>query len=74
MSIITFVIFLVALIPLLGWINWLNIPFAFIVLIVSIIALATEKDNKGQATAALILSLIAVLGGALRLILGLGIF
>ncbi len=74
MGLISFVIFLIALIPFLGWINWYNIPFAFVILVLSVIALFVDKDGKGKAIVTLLLSSVIIFLGIIRLILGLGIF
>lgn len=63
---------IVALIPLLGWGNWFMIPFAVVGLILSIIAITT---NKGRITGiiGLILNGFAIGIGTIRLLLGGGI-
>jgi hypothetical protein len=64
----------VAFIPCFGALNWLNIPFAIAGLIVSIIA--TTKSPPGQngaAIAGIVLNALAVLLGAVRLMIGGGI-
>jgi hypothetical protein len=67
--------FLFGLIPCLGAWNWINIPFAVIGLIISIVAVTTSSPrHKGPAIAGLIFCTIAVAVGALRLLLGFGIF
>jgi hypothetical protein len=72
-GILAFVIFAVALIPCLGWVNWINIPFATAGVIVSVMALARASragEPVGGAVGGLVLSLIAVLAGFVRLVLG----
>lgn len=65
---------LVGLVPCLGSLNWLNIPFSFIGLIISIVALSNAPpDKKGAAIAGTILCAIALLLGTMRLIAGGGI-
>jgi len=64
----------IAFIPLLGWLNWGVVPFSIAGLVVSIIAIATARGNKGLAVAGATLCLIAILLGALRLQIGCGIF
>jgi len=60
--------------PCLGALNWLNIPFALIGFIISGIALATAGNRpKGSSVAGLVLCLVAVLFGALRLLMGGGV-
>ena len=61
-------------IPFLGWMNWGVIPVAIIGLILSIIAVATAKNNKGMAIAGLVMCPIAIIVGAFRLFIGGGIF
>ena len=61
-------------IPFLGWMNWGVIPVAIIGFILSIIAIATVKKNKGMAIAGLIMCPIASIVGAIRLYIGGGIF
>lgn len=64
----------VAFLPCLGALNWINIPFSGIGLIISIIALATEKGpNRGNAVAGTVLCAIAVVLGFIRLVAGAGI-
>ncbi|HOM86560.1 MAG TPA: hypothetical protein PLH80_00115 [Spirochaetota bacterium] len=61
-------------IPLLGALNWVNIPFGFLGIILSGIAMASSnKQTKGKATAGLVMSIIAVIFGAIRLMMGGGI-
>ena len=64
----------VAFFPCLGSLNWVNIPFAFVGLVISIVALVTTKEaGKGMSTAGIICCGIAVLFGLIRLIGGGGI-
>ncbi len=64
----------VAFFPCLGSLNWLNIPFAAAGLILSIVAVATSKqERKGAGVAGLVLCAMAVLFGLIRLALGGGI-
>jgi len=64
---------LVALTPCLGALNWLNIPFSLIGIVFSVIAMSGEEPAKSQGIAGLIMCLIAIVVGAFRLIIGLGI-
>lgn len=65
---------LVAFFPCVGWMNWFNIPFSGVGLIIGIIALAqAPPEKKGMAVAGTVLCAIAVVLGAIRLILGGGI-
>lgn len=64
----------IAFLPCLGSLNWLNIPFAGIGLIISVIAYSKgDEHNKNKARAGIICCAIAVVAGALRLIIGGGI-
>ena len=60
-------------IPFLGWMNWGVIPVAIIGFILSIIALITTKKDKGMAIAGLVMCSIAIIVGAIRLVIGGGI-
>ena len=65
----------IGFIPCLGWLNWLNFPFAGVGAIVSGIALATSKDtNRGASLAGLVCCGSAMVFGAIRLIIGGGIW
>jgi uncharacterized membrane protein YgaE (UPF0421/DUF939 family) len=64
----------VAFLPCLGSLNWLNIPFAGLGLIISVVAVATSKEEKkGAGMAGIVLCAIAVVFGMLRLLAGGGI-
>ncbi len=63
----------IAFIPFLGWLNWANIPFASVGLIISIIAAVTAKDTRGASIAGIILCAIAIVLGAIRLVVGFGV-
>ena len=64
----------VAFFPCLGSLNWINIPFSFVGLIISILALVTTKEpNKGMSIAGAICCGIAMLFGLIRLMAGGGI-
>ena len=64
---------LVAFIPFFGWMNWGVIPFSVLGIIISAIATATTKEDRGHAIAGIILSTIALLISVPRLIIGGGI-
>lgn len=65
----------VAFFPCLGALNWINIPFSFAGLILSIITVVTTREpRKGAAIAGLVLCALAVALGAIRLLLGGGVF
>ena len=65
---------LLGLIPCFGGLNWLVIPIAIIGLVLSGVGLSTsEKDNRGSATAGLVLSILSLVFGVIRLILGGGV-
>jgi hypothetical protein len=59
--------------PFLGWMNWGVIPVAIIGFILSIIALATTRKNKGMAIAGLVICPIVIIVSAIRLCIGGGI-
>ncbi len=67
---------LIGFVPCFGWFNWLNIPFSSIGLIVSVVALASapREENNSYSIAGVVCCSMAVALGAVRLILGLGIF
>ncbi len=64
-----------ALIPCLGWLNWANIPFAFVGVVVSAVAMARSSKERGSgpAIAGLVLNCIAAVVGLFRLALGGGV-
>ncbi len=74
-GILAFVGMFISLLPCFGSLNWINIPFAFIGLIVSIIAINSvpQGEKNVNALAGIILCSIAVLLGIIRLIFGFGI-
>ena len=63
----------VAIIPFLGALNYLNIPFVVLGLLFSILAVIISS-KKELAVAGCILCGIAIFLGAIRLVLGFGIF
>jgi len=74
LGIITIIGMLIGLIPFLGWMNWGVIPIAVVGLIISIVAIASVKENRGLSIAGLILCAIALPVGIIRLIIGWGVF
>ena len=66
----------VGLIPCLGWLNWFVIILGKPTIIVSIVALASDKDpdKKSMALIGLILASIAVVVAIVRLLIGGGCF
>lgn len=62
----------VGFMPCVGWYNWLNIPFAIVGLVISLMAKKPEGDNN-MATAGVICCSVAIVAGALRLVLGGGV-
>ena len=65
---------LLAFIPLLGWGNWFMIPFAAVGAIIAAIGIAvTDPARRGRAKTGLVLNVIAIVVGALRLMLGGGL-
>lgn len=63
----------VAIIPFLGALNYLNIPFAVFGLLFSVLAFIVSS-NKELAIAGCVLCGVAIFLGAIRLVLGFGIF
>ena len=63
----------VAIIPFLGSLNYLNIPFAVFGLLFSLLALIVSS-KKEAAVAGCVLCGVAILLGAIRLVLGFGVF
>jgi hypothetical protein len=65
---------LLAFIPLLGWGNWFMIPFAVVGAIIGAIGVAiTSPEKRGRAKVGVLLNGIAIVVGAMRLMLGGGI-
>jgi len=73
LGIISIIGMFIGLIPFLGWLNWGVIPIAGVGLIISIVAIASVKENRGLSIAGLILCAIALPVGIVRLIIGGGI-
>lgn len=63
----------VAIIPFLGSLNYLNIPFAVFGLLFSVFALIVSS-KKEAAVAGCALCGVAIFLGAIRLVLGFGVF
>ena len=65
---------LLAFVPLLGWGNWFMIPFAVVGAILAAIGIAlTDPAKRGRAKAGLLLNAVAIVAGAIRLLLGDGV-
>ncbi|HOV31996.1 MAG TPA: hypothetical protein PLX23_01375 [Candidatus Hydrogenedens sp.] len=65
---------IVGLFPCFGSLNWFNIPFSFIGLIISIIALSGSNiESKSASVVGIIFCVISILFGIFRLILGGGL-
>ncbi len=65
---------IIGVFPCLGWLNWLNIPFAVAGLVVGLFAFGkTAEKERGASLAGVICCVIAVVVGAVRLVLGNGI-
>jgi hypothetical protein len=66
--------FMVGFLPCLGALNWVNIPFALLGLVVGIIATAqADPGDKGMPIGGIVLCSIAIVVGAMRLLLGGGV-
>lgn len=63
----------VAIIPCFGSLNYLNIPFAVLGLLFSILAILLSS-KKELAIAGCLLCAVAIFIGAIRLVIGFGIF
>lgn len=73
-GILAIIFMVIGFIPCLGALNWLNIPFSAIGLIIGAISLsASNKENRGSASAGLVLCAIALFFGIIRLIIGGGV-
>lgn len=72
--------FIVGLIPCIGWYNWFNIPLSIAGIAISIITFLTagQSEEPGKARLYAIICMcscgVAVVFGAIRLILGAGVF
>jgi hypothetical protein len=73
--------FLLGLLPCLGWLNWFGVPLNAAAALVGILGLASgpkgldgSRPYQGYYVAALIVGMIGLIGGALRCILGAGLF
>jgi hypothetical protein len=64
---------IVGFFPCVGWYNWINIPFAFLGLIICIIALVSAKEKSGAAIAGLVMCALAGVFGLVRLVFGGGV-
>ena len=63
----------VGIIPCFGTLNYLNIPFAVVGLLFSIVAIVLSP-KKELAIAGCLLCAVAIFIGAIRLVIGFGIF
>ena len=73
-GILAVIAMVIAFLPFLGWLNWLVVPFSAIGLIVSIVATAIAKRERGLAIAGIVCCSVAILLGSIRLTLGGGWF
>jgi hypothetical protein len=73
-SILSILGMFIAFLPFLGWMNWGVIPFAILGLIFSIVGTAIARENRGLGVAGIVLCIIAIFFGAIRLVIGGGIF
>ena len=72
-GILAIIVMAIGFIPCFGWINYLNIPFAVFGLLFSVLTLVLSAD-KEPAIAGCILCAVAIFLGAIRLVIGFGIF
>ena len=63
----------IGIIPCLGRFNYLNIPFAVVGLLFSVLV-AVLSSKKELAVAGSLLCAVAILIGAIRLVIGFGVF
>lgn len=74
LGVVSCAMMLLALMPCFGGLNWLVIPLGIIGIVLSGVGFSkSEKEKRGSATAGLVLSIIAVIFGMMRLIIGGGI-
>lgn len=63
----------IGLAPFLGWMNWGVIPTATLGLIISVVGLIVSRGQRQLAIAGIVLCVIAIVIGAIRLVLGFGV-
>ncbi|HEY7530485.1 MAG TPA: hypothetical protein VIC56_07410 [Gemmatimonadota bacterium] len=76
-GLVVFAGFCVGLVPCLGWLNWGTIPLGIVGVVLGAVAMSRanrERQPTGPALAGLLLSLVAVVLGSMRLVLGGGLF
>jgi hypothetical protein len=74
LGIISCAMMLLGLLPCFGGLNWLTIPLAILGTVFSSVGLSiSDQWRRGSATAGLVLSIIALVFGSIRLILGGGV-
>ena len=74
LGVVSCAMMLLGLMPCFGGLNWLVIPIALIGIVLSGVGFSkSEKDSRGAATAGLVLSILALVFGVIRLILGGGV-
>jgi hypothetical protein len=65
---------MIGCIPLLGALNWLTIPLGVVGAILGGMALSkNQASSKGQAMVGLVLSIVVIVMGTIRLIIGGGL-
>lgn len=72
-GIIAIVGMIIGFVPCLGALNWFNIPFAIVGVILGIVGVSGNDQNKSNAIIGLILSAIAIVIGFFRLVIGGGV-
>ncbi len=72
-GILAIAIMLIGFMPLFGALNWLNIPFAGAGAIFSVVSITRSPEDRGKSISGLICCIVAMVLGAIRLVLGLGV-
>jgi len=63
----------IGLTPFLGWMNWGVIPTAILGLVISVLGLIISQGQRQLAIAGIVLCIVAIVIGAIRLVLGFGV-
>lgn|SRR5215213_1607979 len=72
MGIVVLCFAFIGLVPCLGWLNWVTVTFGPITITICVIGIILEKNQniRNKAIVGLALALVAVIIGAIRLVLG----